>query len=328
MSENNYRITDRPLFLLRYIVQHTNDDHKVSLADLIAYCEQHGHSGSRHAISNDIDILNRYGFDIICTKEGNKNFYSYGSRLLETAELRMLIDAVAAAPFLTAHHTACLTQKLASIAGLYDAEQLCATVSASNQSKSDNGRIFLSIDIIHQAIAASKKISFQYAAYNGQHNREPRFSEEIGFSPYSTIWRTDWYYVVGWSDSESAIRAYRLDKMQIPCFVDAEAVKKPLDFHPADYVESYLSHANVYQKTAVTLECENSMMNHVIDQFGEHFLYRQIDNTHFQATIPVKLTRSFWGWIFEHVGSIRIAAPESVQTQYRNMLRRALESIN
>ena len=35
MSENNYRITDRPLFLLRYIVQHTNDDHKVSLADLI-----------------------------------------------------------------------------------------------------------------------------------------------------------------------------------------------------------------------------------------------------------------------------------------------------
>ena len=70
------------------------------------------------------------------------------------------------------------------------------------------------------------------------------------------------------------------------------------------------------------------MMNHVIDQLGEHFPYRQIDNTHFQATIPVKLTRSFWGWIFEHVGSIRIAAPESVQTQYRNMLRRALESIN
>lgn len=65
-----------------------------------------------------------------------------------------------------------------------------------------------------------------------------------------------------------------------------------------------------------------------IDQFGEHFPYRQIDNTHFQATIPVKLTRSFWGWIFEHAGSIRIAAPESVQTQYRNMLRRALESIN
>lgn len=90
--------------------------------------------------------------------------------------------------------------------------------------------------------------------------------------------------------------------MQIPCFVDAEAVKKPLDFHPADYVESYLSHACVYQKTAVTLECENSMMNHVIDQFGEHFPYRQIDNTHFQATIPVKLTRSFWGWILNTQG--------------------------
>ena len=152
-----------------------------------------------------------------------------------------------------------------------------------------------SFQYILQENSRIKKISFQYAAYNGQHNREPRFSEEIVFSPYSTIWRTDWYYVVGWSDSESAIRAYRLDKMQIPCFVDAEAVKKPLDFHPADYVESYLSHANVYQKTAVTLECENSMMNYVIDQFGEHFPYRHIDNTHFQATIPVELTRAQHG---------------------------------
>ena len=113
MCENKYRTTDRPLFILRYLMQHTDDDHKVSLSELIDYCEQNGHGGSRHSISNDIEILNQYGFDIICTKEGNKNTYSYGCRQLETAEVRMLMDAVASSQFISPSKTIRIAKKLA-----------------------------------------------------------------------------------------------------------------------------------------------------------------------------------------------------------------------
>ena len=84
MSENRNRTNDRPLFILQYLIRNTDDDHKVSLTQLMDVCKASGHGGNRHTISNDIDILCRYGFDIICSKEGNKNTYSYGSRQLDT----------------------------------------------------------------------------------------------------------------------------------------------------------------------------------------------------------------------------------------------------
>ena len=71
MSENRNRTNDRPLFILQYLIRNTDDDHKVSLTQLMDVCKASGHGGNRHTISNDIDILCRYGFDIICSKEGN-----------------------------------------------------------------------------------------------------------------------------------------------------------------------------------------------------------------------------------------------------------------
>jgi len=69
ISENRSKMTDRPLFILQYLVHNTDEDHKVSLNQLMDVCKASGHGGNRHKISNDIDILCRYGFDIICHKE-------------------------------------------------------------------------------------------------------------------------------------------------------------------------------------------------------------------------------------------------------------------
>ena len=218
MSEGKYRNMDRPLFLLRYLMQNTDDEHKVSLSDLAAYCETHNHGGSRHAISNDLDILCKYDFDIIVTKDGNKNFYSYGSRPLDTAELRLLMDAVMSAPFISAGNTARLTRKLASIAGNHDAEKLCASVRDSHAEKTANNRVFLSIDVLHQAITLGKKVRFRR---QGKRN-------EIVLSPYFTQWKDNDYLVIGWSDAKCGLYAYRVDEMEIPILTDEPAVKMPI----------------------------------------------------------------------------------------------------
>lgn len=69
MAESKSRTLDRPLFILQYLIRNTDDDHKVSLNQLISVCRSSGHGGSRHTISNDIDILCHYGFDIISPKK-------------------------------------------------------------------------------------------------------------------------------------------------------------------------------------------------------------------------------------------------------------------
>lgn len=82
MSENRNRKRPMtvPCLFFSILIRNTDDDHKVSNPTDGCLQRQAGHGGNRHTISNDIDILCRYGFDIICSKEGNKNTYSYGSR--------------------------------------------------------------------------------------------------------------------------------------------------------------------------------------------------------------------------------------------------------
>ena len=152
MSENRNRTNDRPLFILQYLIRNTDDDHKVSLTQLMDVCKASGHGGNRHTISNDIDILCRYGFDIICSKEGNKNTYSYGSRQLDTAELRMLMDAVCSSVVIPPQKSESLAKKIALLSGQHDAEKLCSTVYLRKKARIGNQHIFLTIDAINQAI--------------------------------------------------------------------------------------------------------------------------------------------------------------------------------
>lgn len=326
MCENKYRNTDRPLFILRYLMQHTDDEHKVSMADLLAYCQENGHGGSRHAISNDLDILSRYGFDIICTKEGNKNTYSYGCRQLDTAELRMLMDAVASSLFISPARTASLTKKLAQISGMHDAEKLCSSVYMGKQAKTINNSIFITIDIIHQAIIEGKKIKFQHTTYDEKRQRVLRNDGEIyTISPYLTVWMNDRYYMVGWVDNRKAIRSFRIDRMEIPQMTDDTAVPKPDDFDPDYYYQTMTKMASDGNESDIMLVCDNSQMSCMVDKFGDAFTFGPVDEKHFWANVHVATGRTFWAWVFEHSEWMKIAAPDSARIQYREMLAKAIE---
>ena len=74
----------------------------------------------------------------------------------------------------------------------------------------------------------------------------------------------------------------------------------------------------------VTLHCENSMMKHVIDRFGEDIKTRILDEQHFTARVSVPASPTFFAWVFTFGGSIKITAPEDVAASYRDMLKAAM----
>ena len=80
MAGERGRKKDRLLFILQYLISNTDDEHKVSQQELAELCAESGHGTDRHMISNDIDVLCSYGFEIIRSKVGMKNFYNYGWR--------------------------------------------------------------------------------------------------------------------------------------------------------------------------------------------------------------------------------------------------------
>lgn len=106
----------RILFLERYLLDHTDDNHAFSTEDLIRIYEENGYKANRHTIKDDVDALNASGTEIISEREGGgKTYYHVGARLFELAELKMLVDAVSSSRFITKAKSDTLIKKLTEL---------------------------------------------------------------------------------------------------------------------------------------------------------------------------------------------------------------------
>ena len=74
----------------------------------------------------------------------------------------------------------------------------------------------------------------------------------------------------------------------------------------------------------VTLVCENEVMKGVLDAFGMDIKVKRAEKGHFQTTVMACTSPTFYGWLFQWGGKVRITAPEEAVHEYQNMARSVL----
>ena len=99
------------LYILDHLQKNSNSSHPVKAAELVAMLKTHGIQAERKSIYSDIRALQDYGVDII-TAPGKKGGYYVASRIFETPELKLLINAVQSSRFLTERKSRELIEKL------------------------------------------------------------------------------------------------------------------------------------------------------------------------------------------------------------------------
>lgn len=316
----------RVLFLLRYLFENTDDEHSISTNDLIAALQENGFSATRKTLRDDVAMLVDAGYEILVDKDGKNNAYHYGSRTFELPELKMLVDAVSSSRFISAEKSDILISKLTSMTSKYEADGLTAKIFTADRIKADNGKIFITTDVVGRAIEEQKKVSFQYYDYLPTKEKVLRNDGEVyTISPYALIWSDDRYYLVGYSDKRETLTAFRIDRMTVPKILDEAAVENK-EFNPADYTNKVVQ---MYSgpETVVSLRCENDAMRSVIDKFGEDIHVSIADDQHFIAEVQVQASQTFYGWVFQFCGEIEIIGPEEVKVEYIEMARKACQNI-
>ncbi|MDQ9749071.1 WYL domain-containing protein, partial [Acinetobacter baumannii] len=73
---------------------------------------------------SDFDELERFGIDIITERQGRSTYYHMGARQFDLAELKILVDSVEAAKFITDARTKSLIKKLGRLTSRFDADTL------------------------------------------------------------------------------------------------------------------------------------------------------------------------------------------------------------
>ena len=313
----------RLLYLLKLLSGETDESNPVSTADIMEYFKSVGLSADRKTLKNDIDLLIEMGYDIVIVKS-SPNKYFMGDRVFQIPELKLLIDAVSSSRFITAKKSDELIQKLSSLVNTQQAQALNRHVFAADRVKADNESIYYIVDAINDAINDRRKIVFQYTEYTGEKQKVLRNGgEQYTLSPYALYWNDDFYYAVGYSDKHEKITAFRVDRLYKVEVTETEAAAPPEDFDVADYSHKIFEMFDG-EEEAVELECENSLMKYVVDRFGEDVSTRTVSEHTFIASVNVAVSPTFYGWVFQFRGKIRIVSPQMAIDEYEEMARAAL----
>ncbi len=320
---------DRALTVLQILQEKTDDEQMITTAELIAELQAWGVEASVRTLRTYIRALQENGFDItVREEEGKTTRYAFLDRDWSLPELRLLVDAVSAAQFIPLQRSEELIRKLSVMAGPSYAGKLQPRILVSERIKAKNKKMIYTVEAVQRAISQNKKISFSYLEYTPEKEQVPKHAgtpeEKYVVSPYATVWNNDRYYLVGWSDKRNKVTVYRIDRMEVPKQLREKRVPEPESFDVRDYADKVFW---MYDgpEAEVTLKCKRKILDQVIDRFGENIELKNVCKTTFEVTVPVRLSSTFYAWVFQFAGEMSILAPEGVREMYAASLQEAID---
>ncbi len=317
---NNQKL--KLLYLAKLLLEETDEGHGISMPDIIARLAAHGVSADRKTLYDDIDELRKFGIDVIGEQMDRRYVYYVASRDFELAELKLLVDSVQAAKFITEKKSRALIKKLEKLTSTYESKQLQRKVLISGRVKTMNESIYYNVDKLHTAINADSQIRFQYFQWNTEKEQELRHGGKFyQVSPWYLMWDDEYYYLVGYDAKSGILKHYRVDKMLRIALTGKKREGKGLlvSSDIAAYSKSLFGMFGG-EKVSVTLEAENEFAGILIDRFGKEIHIIKVDDGHFRTAVEVVPSKLFISWVMSFGGGIRITAPDSVLESVRELL--------
>ena len=66
-------------------------------------------------------------------------------------------------------------------------------------------------------------------------------------------------------------------------------------------------------------------MKGVLDAFGMDIKVKRAEKGHFQTTVMACTSPTFYGWVFQWGGKVKITAPVEAVEEYQQMARKVIE---
>lgn len=306
----------RPLAIYQILKTHTDSTSALGSFEITETLNLQGLPSSIKEVKSDLKLLKEWGFGI-CEVPG-EDLYYLSVRLFSDAELKILLDAVQAASFITEKKTLELTEKLSSLAGASRAELLRSGIHCFKTAKHTNENIFNSVSTLDGCIVSGLKCSFLYFDYDLGGTRVYRKERKRYIvNPLALVFSEDNYYLLAYGDKYENIASYRVDRMDkvMPEKEPIKSVSWLKNFDLASYRKQAFS-MFTGELTEVSLECKRSAVDVIVDKFSEQINMLKLDEDTFRVKVKVQVSPTFFGWCATSGGRIKITAPEAVKNAY------------
>lgn len=311
------------LLKIMEILRHeTDEDHPLKTSAICRRLVEMNITCDPRTLHKDMKLLNEYGYEIMSLLIQHELAYYIEDRSFSVPELKILIDAVQAASFITENKTAELIDKIAALGGGNRAEVLKKNIVLFNTRKHRNESILYNVDALEEAIGDNKKVIFRYFDIDETGQRAfRREGHHYVVEPVAMVFSEDNYYLFTYSSRHKNTANYRVDRM-----VNIEIIEENI----SDEAQKLRSEVAGYtgsvfrmysgQTTDVTLQFDKKLIGSVYDKFGETLSVRKIDENTRAATVAAQISPTFWGWLFQFEGKMTIMFPQKLKEEYLQKL--------
>ncbi len=311
------------LYILNLLSEKSDENHPVDIEQILLYLRNHGIESERKSVYRDISILKEFGYDILYSK-APQNGYFLTARDFESAEIRLLCDAVQAANFISPKKSEQLTNKILGLLSTEQAKEIKSQVHVENRPKSSNEEIYYHIDKLNRAIREGKKTSLLYRRRVITDQNAVEFEErEHVLSPYAMIWADDHYYVVGNHVKYDNLMVMRVDRIRSLKILDtpvrhfSEVSPYTGYFDSADYAKT---HFNMFAGTPERIElvCQKELIEPVLDRFGEDIRIVRTGDDRFTMSAEAAVSEGLVAWIMQFGAKIQVKKPQTLKKMLLN----------
>ena len=315
-KENSQKI--KLLKLMELLRQETDEQHPMAATVVCQKLNDMEVACDRRTLTRDIQALNDYGYEVMTTMLSHEKAYYVEDRSFSVPELKILIDAVQAASFVTDKKTTELIEKIANLGVSHSAEILQSNMVCFNTRKHHNESIYYNVDYLEDAIEQKKKVIFYYFDLNENGEKVYRHDHHhYVVEPIALIFNEDNYYLMVYSSRHNSTANYRVDRMERVEIIDEAITEHALALRDSvDCCTEQMFKMYGGQQTDVVLEFDYKLIGVVYDKFGEDTkMIRSGEKC--IATVKVQISPVFWGWLFQFAGQMKVLSPDTVIADYK-----------
>lgn len=314
--------------------QDTDRAHPIGTVALMQRLGEEGIHVERKTVYDDIRLLCEMGYPVHTIRRRTNEYYAEDSSF-SVAELRLLIDSVQSASFLSKRKSKELANKVAALAGANKGETLRGTTTILAGTDNDSDELWRVVGVLQQAIADSRRVTFRYFDYDVHKARCYRTrsdgSDVYLFDPCALVYTDNNYYLVGVLDGKDNYSSYRIDRLGDICPLPDKRALPPWTKQRsvADYCKQKFG-MFAGEGVRATFLCRNEVqiINIVLSRFGFDTKLTLMDDEHFFFTATVQISPQFYSWLVGLEGKVLLYAPQDALVAYRDYLHDQMTKVD
>lgn len=313
--------------LLIYLWENTDEDHAVSMPQILAHLESWDIKAERKSIYDDIAYLNDLGFEIQ-RQDGPRGGYYMVCRTFELAEVKLLVDLVQSAKFITPKKSRELIGKLERQVSHYEAVALHRQVTVADRNKTANEKIYYNVDRIYEAMAANLQVRFHYFEWDVDKKMQlRRGGAYYEVSPWLLTWDDENYYLRAFDEESGILKTYRVDKMlDIALSTEKRLGREAFEQEDVASYSKRVFGMFAGDEVTVRMRCDASLTGVLVDRFGQDVSMRPDENGQVLVRANVQISPQFYGWLASLGSRITIMSPKPVVDGYKAHVEEILKN--